>query len=137
VNDTAIALSKPVVFGSIFRWAGQVSIFGLPGGPCYRCLFPEPPDASEIPSCDEAGVLGVLPGLIGMLQATETIKLISGVGEPLKGRLLMYDAMGMKFSELRIERAVDCTICNSITSPPSALAPQFPLESHTALSQSF
>ncbi len=102
VNDTAVELGKPVVFGAIFRFAGQVSVFGLPGGPCYRCLFPEAPDPSEVPSCAEIGVLGVLPGVIGMLQATETIKLITGIGEPLKGRLLVYDALTMSVSIIRV-----------------------------------
>ena len=113
VNDTAVALGKPVVFGSIFRFAGQVSVFGLPDGPCYRCLFPEPPDPSEVPSCAEIGVLGVLPGVIGMLQATEAIKLITGIGEPLRGRLLMYDAMGMRFREVKVRKNPDCTECSS------------------------
>ena len=111
VNDVALRLGKPVVFGAIFRFTGQLSVFGLPDGPCYRCLFPEPPDPSEVPSCAETGVLGVLPGVIGMLQATETIKLITGIGEVMKGRLLMYDALAMRTSELRFERVPDCPAC--------------------------
>jgi molybdopterin/thiamine biosynthesis adenylyltransferase len=111
VNDASVFLNKPVVHGSIFRFDGQVTTF-VPGkGPCYRCLYPEPPPPHLAPSCQEAGVLGILPGLVGMLQATETIKLLLGRGELLVGRLLTYDSMKMKFRELRLRRDKTCPVC--------------------------
>ena len=104
VNDACVLLGKPNVYGSIFRFEGQVSIFGAPDGPCYRCLYPEPPPPGLVPSCAEGGVLGVLPGIVGSLQAVETIKLILGAGDPLVGRLLLFDALGMKFRELKLKK---------------------------------
>src|ERR1700689_2022826 len=100
VNDACVLLGKPNVYGSIFRFEGQITVFGYPGGPCYRCLYPEPPPPGLVPSCAEGGVLGVLPGIVGTIQAAETLKLILGKGEPLIGRLLLFDALGMKFREL-------------------------------------
>lgn len=111
VNDASIFLNKPVVHGSIFRFDGQVTTF-VPGkGPCYRCLYPEPPPPHLAPSCQEAGVLGILPGIIGIVQATEAIKLLLGKGEPLIGRLLTYDSLKMKFRELRLRRDPTCPVC--------------------------
>ncbi|MGH9782514.1 MAG: molybdopterin-synthase adenylyltransferase MoeB, partial [Candidatus Acidiferrales bacterium] len=104
VNDACILLGKPNVYGSIFRFEGQASIFGYPGGPCYRCLYPEPPPPGLVPSCAEGGVLGVLPGIIGCIQAMETIKLILGKGDSLVGRLLLFDALGMRFRELKLRK---------------------------------
>ena len=97
VNDACALLDKPNVYGSIFRFEGQATVFWASRGPCYRCLFPEPPEAGSVPSCAEGGVLGVLPGVIGTIQATETVKLIIGQGDPLIGRLLLFDALKMKF----------------------------------------
>jgi adenylyltransferase/sulfurtransferase len=111
VNDACVLLGKPNVYGSIYRFEGQASIFAAPGGPCYRCLYPEPPPAGVVPSCAEGGVLGVLPGIIGTVQATEAIKLIVGAGEPLVGRLLIFDALGMRFREVRLRRDPACPIC--------------------------
>jgi adenylyltransferase/sulfurtransferase len=111
VNDACVLSGKPNVYGSIFRFEGQATIFAYPGGPCYRCLYPEPPPPGLVPSCAEAGVLGVLPGTIGLIQATETVKLILGIGEPLVGRLLLYDALGMRFRELRLRRNPECPVC--------------------------
>jgi adenylyltransferase/sulfurtransferase len=111
VNDACVLLGKPNVYGSIFRFDGQASVFAYPGGPCYRCLYPEPPPPGLVPSCAEGGVLGVLPGVIGVIQATETIKLILKAGQPLVGRLMLYDALTMKFRELKLRRDVDCPIC--------------------------
>ncbi len=111
VNDACVLLGKPNVYGSIFRFEGQASIFGAPGGPCYRCLYPEPPPPGLVPSCAEGGVLGVLPGMIGILQATEVVKLIMGIGEPLVGRLLLYDALGMTFRTLKLRRNPECPVC--------------------------
>jgi adenylyltransferase/sulfurtransferase len=112
VNDASVLLGKPNVYGSIYRFEGQVSVFDARHGPCYRCLYPEPPPPDLVPSCAEAGVLGVLPGLIGVLQATETVKLILGVGTPLTGRLLLYDALGLKFRELRLRKNPQCVLCS-------------------------
>src|SRR5690606_6257681 len=106
-----VLLGKPNVYGSIFRFEGQASVFGMPGGPCYRCLFREPPPPGLVPSCAEAGVLGVLPGIIGSLQALETLKLILGQGEPLNGRLLLFDALALRWRELRIRRNPECPVC--------------------------
>ena len=110
-NDACVLLGKPNVYGSIFRFDGQVSIFGAKNGPCYRCLYPEPPPPGLVPSCAEGGVLGVLPGTIGTLQATEAIKLIIGAGEPLIGRLLLYDALQMKVRTLKLKRDPECPVC--------------------------
>ncbi len=112
VNDAAVLLGKPAVYGSIYRFEGQASVFDARRGPCYRCLYPEPPPPDLVPSCAEGGVLGVLPGLIGMIQATETIKLLLGVGEPLIGRLLLYDALAMQFRELKLRKNPNCVICS-------------------------
>src|SRR5437764_646474 len=111
VNDACVLLGKPNVYGSIFRFEGQATVFAYEGGPCYRCLYPEPPPPGLVPSCAEGGVLGILPGTIGLIQATETVKLILGIGEPLIGRLLLYDALGMKFRELRLRKNPECPIC--------------------------
>jgi len=111
VNDACVLLGKPNVYGSIFRFEGQATVFGYPGGPCYRCLYPEPPPPGLVPSCAEGGVLGVLPGIVGSIQAMETIKLILGAGEPLVGRLLLFDALAMRFRELKLKRNPDCPMC--------------------------
>src|SRR6266540_5772107 len=113
VNDACVLLGKPNVYGSIFRFEGQASVFALPDGPCYRCLFPEPPPPGLVPSCAEGGVLGVLPGLVGTIQANETIKLILGRGEPLVGRFLIIDALRMKFRELKLRKDPDCPVCGT------------------------
>jgi molybdopterin/thiamine biosynthesis adenylyltransferase/rhodanese-related sulfurtransferase len=110
-NDACVLLGKPNVYGSIFRFEGQASVFDAERGPCYRCLFPEPPPPGLVPSCAEGGVLGVLPGVIGTIQATEALKLILGEGEPLIGRLLLYDALGMTFDEVRLRKDPDCPVC--------------------------
>jgi molybdopterin/thiamine biosynthesis adenylyltransferase/rhodanese-related sulfurtransferase len=112
VNDACVLTGKPNVYGSIFRFEGQVSIFWGARGPCYRCLFPEPPPPGLVPSCAEGGVLGVLPGIIGALQANEVIKLIVGAGEPMIGRLLLFDALKMKFRELKLRKDPACPICS-------------------------
>src|SRR5690349_4379587 len=111
VNDACVLLGKPNVYGSIFRFEGQATVFGMPEGPCYRCLYPEPPPPGLVPSCAEGGVLGILPGLLGVIQATEVIKLILGSGDPLIGRLLLVDALGMKFRELKLRKNPDCPAC--------------------------
>jgi molybdopterin/thiamine biosynthesis adenylyltransferase/rhodanese-related sulfurtransferase len=111
VNDVCILLGKPNVHGSIFRFEGQTTVFGAPGGPCYRCLYPQPPTPDLVPNCAEAGVLGALPGVIGLIQATEALKIILGIGRPLVGRLLLYDALGMSFQELKIHRDPKCPLC--------------------------
>jgi adenylyltransferase/sulfurtransferase len=113
VNDACVLSGKPNAWGSIFRFEGQAAVFAAPGGPCYRCLHPEPPPAGLVPSCADAGVLGVLPGVIGTIQATEAIKLVLGVGEPLVGRLLLYDALRMRFRALTLPRDPDCPICGT------------------------
>ncbi len=113
VNDACVLLGKPNVYASIFRFEGQASIFYAEQGPCYRCLYPEPPPPGLVPSCAEGGVLGVLPGIMGCIQAMEAIKLILGRGEPLIGRLLLFDALGMKFRELRLRKNPDCPICGT------------------------
>ena len=113
VNDACVLSGKPNVYASIFRFEGQASIFGAPDGPCYRCLYPEPPPPGLVPSCAEGGVLGVLPGLLGVIQATEVIKLILGVGEPLIGRLVLVDALAMRFRELRIRKNAECPVCGT------------------------
>lgn len=111
INDACVLLGKPNVYGSIFRFEGQATIFATDGGPCYRCLYPEPPPPGLVPSCAEGGVLGILPGLIGVIQATEAVKLIIGQGSPLIGRLVLYDALHMKFRELKLRKSPDCPIC--------------------------
>jgi molybdopterin/thiamine biosynthesis adenylyltransferase len=115
LNDACVKLGKPLVYGAVHRFEGQVSVFdaGRRRGqaPCYRCLFPEPPPPEAAPNCSEAGVLGVLPGVIGMLQATEAIKLVLGIGEPLAGRLLHFDALAMRFRETRLAPDPDCPVC--------------------------
>ena len=111
VNDACVLLDKPNVYGSIFRFEGQASVFYAKEGPCYRCLYPEPPPPGLVPSCAEGGVLGILPGAIGTIQATETVKLILGIGEPLIGRLLLYDALGMRFREMKLRKDPSCPIC--------------------------
>jgi len=111
VNDASVLAGQPYVYGSVFRFEGQASVFAAPGGPCYRCLFPEPPPAGLVPGCDEGGVLGVLPGIVGCIQANEAIKLIVGVGEPLVGRLVVIDALEMRFREVRLHRDPDCPVC--------------------------
>lgn len=111
LNDACVILDRPLIYGSIFRFDGQVSVFYPKKGPCYRCLYPEPPAPNLVPSCAEGGVLGVLPGIVGTIQASEAIKLIMGIGEPLIGRLLMIDALSLSFRELRIERDRNCPVC--------------------------
>ena len=111
VNDACVMLGKPNAYASIFRFEGQASVFWAERGPCYRCLYPEPPPPGLVPSCAEGGVLGVLPGLLGTIQATETIKLLLGIGEPLVGRLLLVDALGMRFRELRVRKDPACAVC--------------------------
>jgi molybdopterin/thiamine biosynthesis adenylyltransferase/rhodanese-related sulfurtransferase/molybdopterin converting factor small subunit len=113
VNDACVILGKPNAYGSIFRFEGQASVFATKEGPCYRCLYPEPPPPGLVPSCAEGGVLGVLPGIIGCIQANETIKLILGVGEPLVGRFLIFDALRMKFRELKLRKDPDCPVCGT------------------------
>ncbi|MDQ6827981.1 MAG: molybdopterin-synthase adenylyltransferase MoeB [Gemmatimonadota bacterium] len=112
-NDACVILGKPNVYGSIFRFEGQASVFATKDGPCYRCLFREPPPAGSVPSCEEGGVLGVLPGLIGTIQATEAVKLVLGIGESLAGRLLMVDALSMQFRTLTLERDPTCPVCGT------------------------
>jgi molybdopterin/thiamine biosynthesis adenylyltransferase/rhodanese-related sulfurtransferase len=112
-NDACVLLGKPNVYGSIFRFEGQASVFYAQEGPCYRCLFPEPPPPGLVPSCAEGGVLGILPGTIGVIQATEAIKLILGQGQSLIGRLLLYDALDMTFDEVRLRKNPDCPVCGS------------------------
>ena len=115
LNDACVKLGKPLVYGAVHRFEGQLSVFdaGRRRGdaPCYRCLFPEPPPPEAAPNCSEAGVLGVLPGVVGLLQATEAIKLILGLGEPLAGRLLQFDALAMRFRETRLAPDPDCAVC--------------------------
>ena len=113
VNDACVLTGKPNVYGSIFRFEGQASVFATEEGPCYRCLYPEPPPPGLVPSCAEGGVLGILPGLVGVMQATEVIKLILGAGDPLIGRLLLIDALGMKFRELKLRKNPDCPECGT------------------------
>jgi molybdopterin/thiamine biosynthesis adenylyltransferase/rhodanese-related sulfurtransferase len=117
LNDAAIMANKPVVHGSVFRFEGQLTVFKPYNGPCYRCLYPEPPPPALAPSCAEAGVLGVLPGIVGLLQATETLKLLLGIGDPLVGRLLTYDALAGEFNELRLFRDPKCEACGEHAHP--------------------
>src|SRR5947209_9790222 len=111
VNDACVFTGKPNVYGSIFRFEGQASVFATKDGPCYRCLYPEPPPSGLVPSCAEGGVLGILPGLVGLIQATEAIKLILGEGEPLVGRLLLFDALAMTFRTLKLRKDPNCPLC--------------------------
>src|SRR5213082_1434551 len=111
VNDACVLTGKPNVYGSIFRFEGQASVFATKEGPCYRCLYPEPPPPGLVPSCAEGGVLGILPGIIGMIQATEVVKLILGTGDSLSGRLLLVDAMNMRFRELKLRKNSECPVC--------------------------
>ncbi len=111
VNDACVLSGKPNVYGSIFRFEGQASVLATPQGPCYRCWYPEPPPPGLVPSCAEGGVLGILPGLVGIIQATETVKLILGKGDPLIGRVLLVDALGMKFRELKLRKNPECPVC--------------------------
>jgi len=113
VNDACVISGKPNAYGSIFRFEGQASVFATKDGPCYRCLYPEPPPPGLVPSCAEGGVLGVLPGIIGVIQATETIKLMLGIGEPLIGRFLIYDALKMRFRELKLQKDPECPVCGT------------------------
>ena len=113
VNDACVLAGRPNAYGSISRFEGQASVFAMPDGPCYRCLHPEPPPPGLIPSCAEGGVLGVLPGIIGTIQATEAVKLILGIGEPLVGRFLLYDALRMQFRVIRLPKDPDCPVCGS------------------------
>src|ERR1700742_4646830 len=113
VNDACVLLNKPNAYGSIFRFEGQASVFGTKEGPCYRCLYPEPPPPGLVPSCAEGGVLGILPGLVGVIQATEVIKLILGIGEPLVGRLMLIDALTMRFKELKLRKNPECPVCGA------------------------
>jgi len=113
VNDACVLLGKPNAYGSIFRFEGQASVFATKDGPCYRCLYPEPPPPGLVPSCAEGGVLGILPGLIGVIQATEAIKLILGIGEPLIGRLLLVDALKMRFRQLKLRKNPECPVCGT------------------------
>ncbi len=110
-NDACVLLGKPNVHGSVFRFDGQATVFDARHGPCYRCLYPEPPPPGSVPSCAEGGVLGVLPGLIALIQATETVKILAGIGEPLYGRLIQYDALRMEFSEFRLKKDPKCPVC--------------------------
>ena len=112
-NDACVLLGKPNVYGSIFRFEGQASVFDSRKGPCYRCLYPEPPPPGSVPSCAEGGVFGVLPGIIAMIQATETIKLLTGIGSPLVGRLLLFDALAMEWNEFRLKKDPDCPVCGA------------------------
>jgi molybdopterin/thiamine biosynthesis adenylyltransferase/rhodanese-related sulfurtransferase len=112
-NDACVLLGKPNVYGSIFRFEGQASVFDSRNGPCYRCLYPEPPPPGAVPSCAEGGVLGVLPGIIAMIQATETIKLLTGIGRTLTGRLLLFDALEMEWNEFRLKKDPDCPVCGT------------------------
>jgi len=113
VNDACVLTGKPNVYGSIFRFEGQASVFATNDGPCYRCLYPEPPPPGLVPSCAEGGVLGILPGIVGTIQANETVKLIIGKGEPLIGRLLLFDALKMKFREMKLRKNPECPVCGS------------------------
>jgi adenylyltransferase/sulfurtransferase len=113
VNDACVLLGKPNVYGSVFRFEGQASVFAHADGPCYRCLYPEPPPPGLVPSCAEGGVLGILPGVVGLIQATEAVKLLVGIGESLVGRLLMYDALAMTFRELRVRKDPACPVCGA------------------------
>jgi adenylyltransferase/sulfurtransferase len=130
VNDACVQLGKPLVYGAIYRFDGQISVLNYKGGPCYRCLFPQAPPAELAPNCSAGGVIGVLPGVVGMIQATEAIKLLIGIGDPLSGRLMRFDALAMKFSEIRFKRRADCPCCSELrhtqTLAPAACADAMP-----------
>lgn len=130
VNDACVQLGKPLVYGAIYRFDGQISVLNYKGGPCYRCLFPSAPPAELAPNCSTGGVIGVLPGVVGMIQATEAIKLLIGIGEPLSGRLMRFDALAMKFSEIRFKRRADCPCCSELrhseTQAPTVCADAVP-----------
>ena len=111
VNDACVLMGKPNAYGSIFRFEGQASVFATEDGPCYRCLYPEPPPPGLVPCCAEGGVLGILPGLVGVIQATEVIKFILGKGDPLVGRLLLVNALNMRFRELKLRKNPECPVC--------------------------
>ena len=111
VNDACVISGKPNIYGSIFRFEGQMSVFAAPGGPCYRCMFPDPPPPGLVPSCAEGGVLGILPGVVGTIQATEAVKTILGAGETLIGRFLLFDALKMRFRELKVRKDAECPVC--------------------------
>ena len=135
INDACVRAGIPFVYGSVSRFEGQVSLFGAPDGPCYRCLFPEPPAPGTVPSCAEEGVLGVLPGIVGLWQATEAIKWCTGLGQPLAGRLLLYDALAASVREVSVPRDASCPACGAgrsdpspVTAPPMASAPPTPIE---------
>src|SRR5581483_1886101 len=113
VNDACVLLGKPDVWGAVQRFEGQLAVFDATRGPCYRCLFPEPPPPGTVPSCAEAGVLGVLPGIVGLLQANEVLKLVLGIGEPLIGRFLVFDALRMRFRELALRKSAHCPLCSA------------------------
>jgi len=113
VNDACVLAKRPNVYGSIFRFEGQASVFAMPDGPCYRCIYPTPPPPGLVPSCAEGGVLGILPGLIGVIQATEVIKIILGLGDSLVGRLMIIDALAMRFRELKLRKDPTCPICGT------------------------
>jgi adenylyltransferase/sulfurtransferase len=121
VNDACVLLGIPFVYGAVFRFEGQVSVFARPGGPCYRCLFRDPPPPDAVPTCAEAGVLGVLPGLVGTIQATEAIKLVLGIGDSLGGRLLLVDTLPMQFREVELRRDADCVVCGDAPSTTSLI----------------
>jgi molybdopterin/thiamine biosynthesis adenylyltransferase/rhodanese-related sulfurtransferase len=110
-NDACFLLSRPLIYASVFRFTGQVTVFSGKQGPCYRCIYPEPPPQGEVPNCAEAGVLGLLPGIMGLLQATEAVKLILGIGKPLIGRMVLFDALAMRFQEIAIDRDPNCPLC--------------------------
>jgi molybdopterin/thiamine biosynthesis adenylyltransferase/rhodanese-related sulfurtransferase len=115
INDACVLLGKPYVYGSIFKFEGQIAVFGLPDSPCYRCLYPEPPPADLVPSCSEGGVLGVLPGIVGAMQATEAIKLVSGIGKLLKNRFLLINALDMRFDEFKLSKDPNCPACGELS----------------------
>ncbi len=121
INDACVLLGKPNIYGSVFRFEGQASVFATREGPCYRCLYPEPPPPGLVPSCAEGGVLGVLPGFIGTIQATETIKLIIGAGSPLIGRLLLFDALAMRLREVKLRKDPDCPVCGAHPTIPGLI----------------
>jgi adenylyltransferase/sulfurtransferase len=132
VNDACVLLGKPNAYGSIFRFDGQASVFGAPDGPCYRCLYPEPPPPGLVPSCAEGGVLGVLPGIIGTIQATEAIKLIIGAGTTLAGRLLLFDALTMEFRTMKLRRDPACPVCSTEAAAARAAGRPLPIPSFGA-----
>jgi molybdopterin/thiamine biosynthesis adenylyltransferase len=134
VNDAPVMLKKPVVYGSILQFEGQASTFIPYEGPCFRCLYESPPPPELAPSCDEAGVLGVLPGIVGLIQATEVMKLLLGIGTPLKGRLLWYDALEMTFRQLKVRRRPECTACGPNAHIDLAAIPEFVCAVQTASS---